>query len=268
MPVLAYNRWLALGKPLEPAQPIRDVVDRMKVAYPKGDAADMFSWYANDAHYTAVPAEDHTPFSQTGWPLPSPQWWVFATDIGHRPDLGVDCNVLFAYWLSEAKAGRMPWLKYLIWQAKLYDVRNAWHPQANSDHFDHIHISARTDFKDIGLGSWSITPTVGGVEMGMFYATCIEDESVWAIDGAFRWNLGTGGVNVQGVGFKARDAAYGFPWPGDTPNPKIFTRLERAAIQAMAPVDVTGGLPQGGGSGGLVEHTHVTEGATGPAIPA
>lgn len=156
MAVAAYSRWDALGRPLEPAQPIRDIVERMRVAFPR--AAGLFSWYANEAHYTAVPAQDHTPFSQTGWPQASPEWWVFATDVMHRPDLGVDCNVLFEYWLGEARADRMPWCKYLIWQGTLYDVRYGWRPQAASGHYDHIHISTRTDFRTRGLGSWSITP--------------------------------------------------------------------------------------------------------------
>lgn len=156
MAYAAYYTWDALGRPLDPAQPIRDIVERMKVAYPR--AANTFSWYADEAHYQAEPPQDHTPFSVTGWPQPSPEWWVFATDIMHNPALGVDCNVLFTYWISEARAGRMPWLKYMIWQAKIYDVRNNWHPQTSSGHFDHIHFSARTDFKDRGLGSWSLTP--------------------------------------------------------------------------------------------------------------
>ena len=156
MAAAVYYQWDSLGRPLEPAQPIRDVVERMRAAYPA--AAHTFSWYANEAHYTAVPPQDHTPFSVTGWPAWSPEWWVFATDIMHNPALGVDCNVLFAYWLAEAKAGRMPWLKYLIWQAKLYDVRNRWQPQTNAGHYDHIHLSARTDYQHTGLGSWSLTP--------------------------------------------------------------------------------------------------------------
>lgn len=158
MPAAAYYSWDKLGRPLDPARPIREVVERLNKAYPRAAAAHLFSWYANEAHYQAVPPQDHTPFSQTGWPLPSPQWWVFATDVMHRPDLGVDCNLLFPYWLAEAKAGRMPWLKYLIWRAQLYDVRNRWAPQANSGHFDHIHLSARTDHQYTSLGSWSITP--------------------------------------------------------------------------------------------------------------
>lgn len=156
MAVAAYYEWDALGRPLEPAQHIREVVEQMRVAFPA--AAHTFGWGANDEHYEAEPPEDHTPYSATGWPGWSPQWWVFATDIMHNPQWGVDCNVLFDYWIGEARAGRMPWLKYIIWQATLYDVRNNWKPQANSGHFDHIHLSGRTDYQHIGLGTWSLLP--------------------------------------------------------------------------------------------------------------
>lgn len=155
MAVAAYYSWDRLGRPLDPAVPIRDFVVRMKAGFPR--AANLFSWYANEAHYQAEPPQDHTPFSATGWPQTSPFWWVFATDVMHRPNLGVDCNVLFAYWLGEAKAGRMPWLKYMIWQAKRYDVRNAWRPVTSSGHFDHVHLSARTDHRLTSLGSWDPT---------------------------------------------------------------------------------------------------------------
>ena len=130
----------------------------MKAAYPRAADQRQFSWHANEAHYQADKPQDHTPYSFDGWPLPCPQWWVFATDIMHRPDLGVDCNKLFPYWLTEARAGRMPWLKYIIWQARIYDVRHDWRAQANSGHFDHIHLSTRTDHRLTSLGSWSLLP--------------------------------------------------------------------------------------------------------------
>lgn len=155
MAVVAYSRWEAQGRPVEPCTPVRDIVARMKAKYPN---AGPFSWYANEAHYQAVPAEDHTPFSQTGWPGPSPQWVVFATDIMHQPTKGVDCAKLFAYWIAEARAGRMPWLKYMIWQAKIYDVRNQWRGNPSAGHYDHIHLSVRTDHRFTSLGSWSLFP--------------------------------------------------------------------------------------------------------------
>lgn len=158
MAAAVYYSWDRAGRPVVPSKPVQDYVTRLKLAFPRGAAENLFGWYANEAHYQANPPQDHTPFSATGWPLPSPQWFVFATDVMHRPDLGVDCNVLFPYWLAEARAGRTPWVKYLIWQAKLYDVRNGWRPQTNSGHFDHIHISVRTDWQNRGLGTWSLTP--------------------------------------------------------------------------------------------------------------
>lgn len=158
MAIALYYSWTRLGRPLEPALPIREVVERMKQAFPRAANQNLFSWHADEAHYQSNRPQDHTPFSVDGWPLPNPQWFVFATDIMHRVDVGVDCHALFPYWLREAREGRMPWLKYIIWQAKIYDVRNDWRPQANSGHFDHIHLSARTDHRTTSLGSWSLLP--------------------------------------------------------------------------------------------------------------
>lgn len=239
MAVAAYYQWDSLGRPLEPARPIRDIVERMKVAYPK--AAGTFSWHADEAHYTAVPAQDHTPYSQTGWPLPSPEWWVFATDIMHNPALGVDCNVLFAYWIGEARAGRMPWLKYIIWQAQLYDVRNGWRPQANSGHFGHIHFSARTDFKDRGLGDWPIVPPQQ--EVDMFLAQVKGDAHQYVSTGLkYRWMTDTANVKrLQAAGVplilvdsagQLADLCGEFDTAG--PDPAMLTPEALAAVAAAA----------------------------------
>lgn len=247
MAVAAYYRWEREGRPLEPAQPVREIVERMKAAYPK--AANTFSWYANESHYQAVPAQDHTPYSQTGWPLTSPEWWVFATDIMHHPELGVDCNALFAYWLAEAKAGRMPWLKYLIWQAQLYDVRNQWRPQSNSGHFDHIHLSVRTDWQHKGLGSWSITPQPQ--EVDMFLAQVKGDPHQYLSTGLkYRWitnpvnvkRLQNAGVPLIVVDFAAElgDLCGEFDTAG--PDPVTLTPEALAAVAAAAKA----GAEQGG----------------------
>lgn len=162
MAVAAYYSWDRLGRPLNPAQPIRELVNALKAGYPAAAAQNLFSWYADEAHYQANFPEDHTPYSYTGWPEPNPQWWVCATDIMHRPDLGVDCKAIFAHLLESAKAGLTPWLKYIIWQARLYHISNEWRPQANSGHFDHIHISTRTDHLEASLNGWS--PIPGGAD--------------------------------------------------------------------------------------------------------
>jgi hypothetical protein len=51
----------------------------------------------------------------------------------------------------------MRWLKYLNWQGKRYDVRKAWVPVATTGHFDHIHLSSRSDALGTSLSGWSIT---------------------------------------------------------------------------------------------------------------
>jgi hypothetical protein len=154
----AFDDWMQrAGGNVTPAQPIEDFVAKMKAAYPSG--ANQFGWYSNDAHYRADPPLDHTPYSADAWPNPNPRWWVFATDVMVTAVGGVDeAQNLFDYWLAEAKAGRAPWMKYMIWKATNYDVRNGWNDAPDDDHFDHIHISARTDYQHHSLGSWSVVP--------------------------------------------------------------------------------------------------------------
>lgn len=150
-----YSQWNALGRPVTPAQPIRELVAKYKTAFPKGK---FFGWGANEEHYTANPPQDHTPFSYDGWPLVSPHWFVFATDI-MVSDVGQSTmQAIVDYMLREARAGRLPWLKYIIWQAKIYDVRHGWVAQLSSGHYDHAHFSVRTDAQFTSLGDWSILP--------------------------------------------------------------------------------------------------------------
>lgn len=153
-----YYDWIAAGKPLTPARPIREMVEAAKLEFPLAAGHNLFSWFADDAHYQADLPQDHTPFSATGWPLPSARWIVHATDFMHEPALGVDCHILFTYWIAEARAGRMPWLKYLIWEATVYSVRNNWEPKPSAGHYDHIHMSTRSDMDQASIGSWSPFP--------------------------------------------------------------------------------------------------------------
>lgn len=146
--------WESQGRPWRLATPLVDMVAKLKAAYPRL----VYGTLGDDAHLNAVPPEDHTPFSATGYPNTSPYPVVHALDVMHHPESGVDAGVLFAYWLGEAKAGRMPWLKYLIWQARIYDVRYGWKPQTSSGHFDHVHLSSRTDAENTHLGDWSPVP--------------------------------------------------------------------------------------------------------------
>lgn len=152
----AYETWVAAGRPVTPAQPIREIVDQLRAAFLAG--AGQFGWYADDAHYQADPPLDHTPYSVDGWPAPDPQWFVCATDIMVSAVGGLDvAQAIFNHLLESGRNGSAPWLKYLIWQGKNYDVRNGWNAATADDHYDHIHVSTRTDHLTTGLGGWTIT---------------------------------------------------------------------------------------------------------------
>lgn len=156
MAVAMYYTWEAQGRPWHSCTPIREFSARLKQALP---GAVGYVWtLGDDAHLESNRPQDHTPFSVTGWPWSSPYPVVFACDVSHQPARGVDCWALVPYWLTEARAGRMPWLKYIIWQAKRYDVRNGWSPVNSSGHFTHAHLSGRTDHEFYGLGGWSPVP--------------------------------------------------------------------------------------------------------------
>jgi len=190
---------------LTPAVPIRDLCEQLAARYP--DHASTFNWYADEAHYSAVPPLDHTPYSVDGWPQPDPHWFVCATDVMAASVGGVDeLDRLFRYWLGEAKAGGAPWIKYLIWQATIYDVRHGWVAQANADHFDHVHISTRTDHLETSLTGWSAVPQPKGDDE-MFLANVKNEATVWKCNGVWRHRIEPG----QAAWFDQLVAQYGKP---------------------------------------------------------
>lgn len=198
MSLALFTAWKHAGSPWSVVSPLVQVLADLEAAYP----GLVYGTLGDDAHMIATPAEDHTPYSQTGWPNPNPYPVVHAADVMNQA--GVDCQALFDYWLPEAKAGRMPWLKYLIWQATLYSVRStpAWKPQLNSGHFDHIHLSARTDYEHYQLGNWSPVPSQKGMDMPAFLK-CTENGGYYYYGGspAGVWLRSEGAVALALAGY-------------------------------------------------------------------
>lgn len=186
----AYVVWDRAGRPVTPCQPVKEIVAHLKATYPQ--AAGKFGWYADEAHYQAVPPLDHTPYSTDEWPVAVTDYVVFATDVTHRPDLGVDCRILAPYWLDEARAGRFKALKYLIWQGTNYDVRNGWRPARADGHFDHAHLSIRTDHRYTSLAGWPITPQKGDEDV--FYLHNPQTQGVAISDGIRYRSIPDGGT--------------------------------------------------------------------------
>lgn len=170
MTTQAYWDWVADGRPFKLATPIAEYLAAFKAAgWPTGSLGTI----GDTAHLQADHPQDHTPFSATGWPLPSEYPYVHAFDAGHLPDSGHDMRPVVAYWLAEARAGRSPWVKYIVWRGQIFDVRNGWDAEPASDHFDHAHVSIRTDWTHTSIGTWK------PVEKGSAVTTSTTGTQVW-----------------------------------------------------------------------------------------
>lgn len=161
MATAAYRDWVRAGRPWENCVPVREFVAALQAAGWTGGALGTIG---DEAHLQAETPQDHTPFSMTGWPGEHPYPQILALDVMHSPNSGRDVAPLADYWRYEARHGRMPWLKYMTWRARRYDVRNNWDPVAAQGHWDHAHLSFRTDCAWTGIGNWQVIPN-GGNDM-------------------------------------------------------------------------------------------------------
>jgi hypothetical protein len=154
----AYYRWLNAGKPYHLAYGPRDLkITLVRHGYTVWD-------YPNEPHQKAEPPQDHTAYSATGWPVPSPEWYGHALDIpqvnqGQRSKVNglplPPIEVLSAQILKDRKAGHdgIDWLKYMnrpassaIWTQPFYQERfMPDYDRRTSTDWGHIHLSGRSD---------------------------------------------------------------------------------------------------------------------------
>jgi hypothetical protein len=108
--------------------------------------------YPNDDHLDAQPPEDHTYYSETGWPGNSPYGWRHAIDIMPPPaGRGLPSLQQIGQRLYDARqAGQITWLKYMNWPSDgnlSRAVQDSWKPshrRGTSSDVGHIHISSTT----------------------------------------------------------------------------------------------------------------------------
>jgi hypothetical protein len=139
----AYAEWIAAGQPYTRARPTLQLRDLLR-----GHGYTVFD-YPNVDHLKAIPPEDHTPYSATGWPITSKRWVGHAIDI--MPSGPVDLVTLALQIIRDKDAG-VPgtgWIKYINWtDAAGRCWHTSWQPTkqtvASSDR-GHIHVSARSD---------------------------------------------------------------------------------------------------------------------------
>lgn len=171
MATQAFTDWVKQGRPFRLALPVIAYRDALRAAGWPGASVGTIGDYD---HLTAEVPQDHTPFSVTGWPDPNPYPFVLALDAGHLPDQGHDMGPVASAWLADAKAGRTPWVKYINWRGQQYDVRRDWAARPISGHYDHAHVSFRTDWYDKGIGSYVV------VQKGIPVTTSQTGRDVWA----------------------------------------------------------------------------------------
>lgn len=143
----AYDAWIGSGRPYVLCRPGRDLVAILR------DAGYAVYHYPDDRHLQAVPPEDHTPFSATGWPVAS------AFGVGHAIDI-MPTDGLPSLWVLAGRliadrqlgvAGATP-IKYINWTDAGGTIRHdSWQPDRRttaSTDAGHIHVSFRSDMDD------------------------------------------------------------------------------------------------------------------------
>lgn len=140
----AYYRWKAAGSPYNRALPTLQTCDVVR-----GHGFTVYD-YPNEAHQLADPAEDHTAYSETGWPVKSREWWGHAIDI--MPNDSVCPLPRLAHQIIADKDNGVPgtkWIKYINWTDENGDCwHTSWQPDkrtVRSSDKGHIHVSGRSD---------------------------------------------------------------------------------------------------------------------------
>lgn len=142
MATQAYWDWVARGRGYRLARPISELKMLAKTNR-VGFLGDLGS--DDKSHLQAARPLDHCPFSFDAWPVPLPGYVVCALDLKDGPHSD--------RMLDDARAGRAPWVKYLIFRGRSYSIRSGWVAKSATD--QHLHISVRSDWVDRSIGTYS-----------------------------------------------------------------------------------------------------------------
>lgn len=181
-----YYQWLKDGQPYALVRWMKELQAKIRArGYTVYD-------YPSVGHQKADPAEDHTAYSETGWPIKSPYGKGHAIDIMPKP--GTDARALtsLARELIRAKdAGELPHLKYINWTDEAGVIwQTSWKPTKrtvrNSD-AGHLHLSSRSDCGNAPLGAYDPwgKPPIAPEEIKKMGKQVIfkDDDKLWIGDG-------------------------------------------------------------------------------------
>jgi hypothetical protein len=146
-----HRDWLNRGRPDSGlARPLAQLRDVLRAA-----GYTVFD-FPDDGHLDAEPPEDHTQYSETGWPSTSPKWWRHAIDIMPPTKPGLpSLTELGDRIVSDRNAGHITWLKYINWPSTgslSAAVQDGWKPghyRRPSSDTGHIHLSSITGVENL-----------------------------------------------------------------------------------------------------------------------
>lgn len=140
-----HQQWINEGSPWHLAVPIREL--QVAIIQVHNPPAETIGTIGDEAHLDAEPPEDHTPYSETGWPDHTPPFIVTALDYN-----GPGWEALFEHLINEHLAGNMPWIKYINFRG----IHHSWEPsyatRASTDWTGHGHVSIRSDWCFVSTG--------------------------------------------------------------------------------------------------------------------
>lgn len=190
-----HQLWINRGSPFRLARPLMSLRDHLRAAgYTVYDIG-------NNAHLDHQPPEDHTPYSETGWPQKIAPYGVgCACDVMPPPkDSGLPSLQVLGERLHDDKtAGRADFIKYMNWGPvdDSHAVQDRWQPgheRRSSTDIGHIHLSVRTDFVDsTAFDSYNPLAAVMAADlrerdMQMLVSGLDPDpDQVWLCDGMLR----------------------------------------------------------------------------------
>lgn len=140
-------RWIRSGLQWRLAYPLVALRDRLRAyGYTVYDIG-------NTDHLDHIPPEDHTPYSETGWPITTPYGWVTAIDVMPPASAALpSLQALGAQIFADRQAGvpDVSWLKYMNWgpvsdSRAVHDQWQPGHLRWTSSDTGHIHASCRSD---------------------------------------------------------------------------------------------------------------------------
>lgn len=226
-----HQDWINRGKPDSGlALPLQYVANNLAAA------GYVVYVYPNDAHLDAEPPEDHTYYSETGWPGVSPKWWRHAIDImpsGRLPSLQAIGQNLF----NARQAGNITWLKYMNWPSDgnlAHAVQDRWEPnhsRGSSSDTGHIHLSSTTGCEVLDdnynpmtnvIVAGSGSTTGGTVVLG-------DDDILAVADAVAQWATVKGALPASHIGHGVNLSAL---------NTKLDQLLAAVGNKATATVDV------------------------------